>query len=183
MAGTYAKLITQLESNGVEDWYLFFYCLFSNNNWGMIWSLKACCSSTAADIYASRKNKCEQELTRIDTVILEKKDEEYAKATGAAQSRWLNVYDHVERLKKRYVNKDQMNMCMMNMDNTLGYHPLSDICCGCPIKDMCSKNIYKWFQEISKSELDIIKLRGRIVSVSEAEKHLRDVGSEFDFYE
>ena len=183
LTSIYNKVLSFLDTNNITDFFLYFYCLHYHSEWKFVWSLKSCYSPRCLDIYTSRKETCQTEIQRVDDKILAKQQDEFEEFSGSKHSRWIHLYPHIERIKRRHIDLGQEKICLSGINYTLGYHPLSDECIRCALKVACSKQIYKFFQNLTKSDLDILKLRGKIISVEEAKSKLKQLGLEFNFYE
>jgi len=168
----YKNLIDFLQEHGINNWYLYFYCLYEYHEWKVAWNPRSCANEKCLQMYLTMKDKCQQIIDGKEPVKI-----------NYQTSRWINTFDHIEKTKKRYIDSGRHQLCMKNTDDTLGYHPLSNVCLSCPIQNQCASAIYTYFKIITKSDLDIIKLRNLDVTVTEAKDHLNKLGVEFDFYE
>ena len=175
---SYNKIIKLLEDNKIEDWFLYFYCLSHACRWSFLWKFKSCYSPKALDMYHVVKSTCIAEIDKTKAKFLRDKKKE----SEEKKSRWFSLYEHIEDKKRRYINRGSEVICMNNMDQNLGYHPLSEACSECKVKAECAKKIQDYFKFISKTELDILQIRGKITSVEEAEGVIESEGSKFDFY-
>lgn len=171
-----------LELNKVEDWHLYFYCLFEASHWAFCWCLNRCATPEAYDLYTNLKAKCANEIEITRKNYEDAKTKRFKEAKGEATSRWFSLFDFVEKQKEIYANRDQAEICMNNSDLTLGYHPLSKICVACPLKPQCALSLTELFQNITRTNLDIIKVRGKLITIEEARKWLKNANSSFDFY-
>lgn len=156
-----------LDANDIQDWEVYFFALFIYHGWNRVLSLIHCHSPECLDKYNNCRIKALRELEQIK--ISNEKVEE--------KSIWVDTYGSVEDRKRQLLDEATSEVCLNNIEETLGYHPQSLVCQSCPLAGECKDRINKKFREISKSDLDITDVRGRIVSVEEAE---RRVG--FKFY-
>lgn len=162
------------ELNGIEDFYLYFYCLFDSTNWTICWYLKQATHPKCLDIYVNNKVRC-------NGIIKDEESRARKEKEGNANSIWVATFDFTERKKEMYVNSGQAAVCFNNINETLGYHPKSPVCLSCPCNVACAAKIQEVFQNVSQSKLDILQIRGNIMSVTEAQRVIKDAGSTFRF--
>lgn len=146
------NLICFLESNKVEDWYLFFYCLCVSCQWKFMWMLRSCTNAKAYDIYNDRQKQCRIEIEAQKNQSIQ----------PPPKDRWVDIFDHLEERKKKYISAGQEEVCMNNMDQMLGYHPMSQYCNSCRLKEMCKEKIRNEYFMATKSSLDILEIRGKM---------------------
>lgn len=171
-----------LEAHKIQDWFLYFYSLCACTNWGVVWALKSCYSPKALDCYTNNKDRCKEEITRKAKAMIEEVNKIEAQKTGTQPNRWTSMYQHVEDIKTRLLKRNQAEVCYSRGDDLLLYHPQSTVCQGCPLKGSCAAKLYKYFQEVSKSTVDILQVRAGMITIPQATEQLRKEGSGFEFY-
>lgn len=60
-----------------------------------------------------------------------------------------DLHDGAEIAKKNYAARGEHVLCMINIDITLGFHPLSEVCPQCQIRERCLAQTEKLRQEVS----------------------------------
>jgi hypothetical protein len=179
MMAHYVNMITFLNHNKITDWMLYFYCLFDAAKWGYVWNIKHCYQPRCLDMYTDKKDKCALDIQDL----LQKRIEVVKQSKGDAQSKWFTIYPIVEDRKQKLQDSNKEMICMANISELLGYHPLSETCTRCKLQSQCAERISMIFKKLSNSDLDISKIRDRMISVEKAIARLKELGSSFNFYE
>lgn len=161
----YNNMINMFEANHIEDWYLYFYTLFASLDWRFCWSIKGSYSDRAFDMYSNN-------VSRFRDIAYGSKD------IVRQQSKYLDIYQHIEDLKRVLINKKQERVCYMRLEDLLGYHPKSVVCQCCPASETCAIKIRDMFKTVTGTDLDIVELRAGHIDMKMAEKVLGD----FDLY-
>lgn len=161
------KLIKFFEEHKITEYYLYFYCLSEAYQWNRVWSLPSCVSGKALDIWTNNADRIRNDLI---------KEQMNKENTVKSISIWVDKFDYIEDRKAIYINNKQEDVCFNNPDQTFGYHPKSEICKSCSLKEQCGKRLREAFKKVSNSNLDILKIRGKLISIEEANKELSKHG-------
>lgn len=147
--GSYGKMIKFLEKYKIDNWYLYYYTLFSTTKWETVWGVLSY-GAKQFDMYTNKVSSCMGEIANNAVNIKQSKD------------KWLDIFDLVELRKKKHLEEGKPELCLNNLEYTLGYHPKSSFCTSCPLQVECINKIRELYKSCTKSNVDIVEYRGKI---------------------
>ncbi len=185
----YYSIIKFFEHSKIDDWFLFFYAVHMANKWSWVYSLAQCCTSRMFNVYFNNKDRAFSEIEETKQRIKEQDAEKLAEQDGAKLSLWFSYYPHLEDIKNDLIFKqNKPEVCFNRVSDLLGYNPKSKACNSCSLNGTCADALRRFFQETSKSSVDILQLRGYYSTpdfkmiLEQARKTLTNEGSTFSFY-
>lgn len=174
----YNTSIDFLERHEVEDWFLYFYTLYHQCNWAFVWNAQSISAPKMLDWYHRNKDRCTGEIAELKNT----KQAEVLLGPPPRQSKWISLYDHVEAMKASLLRDHKEMVCMNRIEDTLGYHPLSELCKHCPVAGLCQVKIYNKFKEATGTNMDIMKLRTREIDPDLAVAEIKKTKPDFELF-
>jgi hypothetical protein len=143
----------------IIDYSLYFATLFESNNWEWCRPINACYSTNCYDIWISRADSVRAQMVMESDIKEQVENDKVASLNGTKKSVYRDLFDHIEHRKAVYFNNKESDLCLANMNETLGFHPKSEICKKCKLADACRVELKKRVASMSKGLIDIISIR------------------------
>jgi hypothetical protein len=147
-------LATLLEHHEIDDYYAYIYSVFQHYDWQMVPSMNKIVLEENIDYWSGHEGEVYSDIAERAQQKKARKDFEFL-----SQQTMLSLQPAVEKMKARFASKNAFSLCQDNLHSTLGYHPLSDICKVCPVKEACKKALQQMADIRGAGIVDVVAER------------------------
>jgi hypothetical protein len=144
---------------GITDYSLYFTCLFEASNWEFCRPINACYSTNCYDIWTDRKDTVRAQMVLESDVRGQIEKDRVEESNGLKKSVYRDLFPAVEKRKSVYEKNNELELCLANISDTLGYHPKSEVCKRCKLANVCKTELNKRIAKASSGLIDILSIR------------------------
>ena len=167
----------------IEDYVLYFQTLCHERAWAALPYLNHCHGEWCYDVYQNNTDDVRALQAEEERLEEHRKQDELDRRSGKKHSIFKDLQYSIELIKMNYRRTGETNVCMSNLDDTLGFHPKSNICKRCNVKEECQKRISTYILRLTDGLVDIVALRSGSQDVAELQDELDRHGVDLDLFD